>query len=195
MMNDLPPHDLREVWQNQNPEDIRMSVEEMRRKAMRFERKVFCENALGYLILLAGGSFITFRFVLHGPNLLVRLGMGMFVAVMLYIGWQMHKRSPFRSVPAEMGIVSCLEFHRAELARRRDYHLRFLRLCLLPTIPGWVVMMVTAIRMHLPHLGWRLAVMNVAAALVFWTFRSESQWRARKLQDQIDELEALDEKR
>ena len=131
MTNDSSPKDMRNVWQNQKPEGIRMSVEEIRRKAVRFERKVFWENALNYFVGLAGVTFCCY-FVLHGPNVLFRLGFGMLVAVMLYLVWQRHQRSPFRRVPSEMGIVSCLEFHRQELERRRDYHRRFLRLFLVP---------------------------------------------------------------
>jgi len=168
-----------------------MPVEEIRRKAVRFERKVFWENALSYLIVLGGGAFFSFHFVLHGPNLLFRVGIGMCVAVMLYLAWQIHHRTPFRQVPANMATVSCLEFHRKELERRRDYHRRFLKLCLVPTIPGWVVLMVAFVQAHPRHLGWRLAVANASAVLIFWIFWSESRWRARKLQHQIDEIDVI----
>ncbi|MGO8731301.1 MAG: hypothetical protein ACLQVM_00735 [Terriglobia bacterium] len=193
MTNESPPNDMRNVWQDQKPEGILMSAEEIHRKAERFERRVFWENALNYFVGLAGVGFCCYL-VLHGPGLLFRLGIGMSVAVMLYLVWELHQRSPFRRVPAEMGMVSCLEFHRQELERRRDFHRRFLRF-LVPAIPAYVVLMVAFVQLHLRHLGWRLAVANVVVALIFWTFWSQSQSCARKLQNQIDELDALQGRR
>jgi hypothetical protein len=193
MTNESPPNDMKNIWQNQKPEGILMSAEEIHRKAVKFERRVFWENALNYFVGLAGVAFCCYL-VLHGPSLLFRLGIGMIVAVMLYIVWQTHQRSPFRRVPAEVGIVSCLEFHRKELERRRDFHRRFLRF-LVPAIPAYVVLMVAFVQLHPRHLGWRLAVVNVVVALIVWTFWGQSQWYARKLQNQIDELNALEGQR
>ncbi len=195
MANEFAPNDMRNVWQNQKAEGILMSVEEIRRKAVKFEREVFWENALYYFLGLLGAVFFSFRFVLHGPNVLFRLGVGMCVAVMLYLVWQIHRRTPFRQVPADIVTESCLEFHRKELERRRDYHRRFLKLCLLPTIPGWVVLMAAFVQVHPPHLGWRLAVANASAVLIFWIFWSESRWRVRKLQHQIDEIDVIPRER
>ena len=52
MTNESSPNDMRNVWQNQKPEGIRMSAEEIRRKAVKFERNIFWENALNYSIAL-----------------------------------------------------------------------------------------------------------------------------------------------
>jgi hypothetical protein len=189
MANESSPNDVRNIWQNQKPEGIRMSAEEIRRKAVRFERRVLWENALNYFVGLAGVAFCGY-FVLHGPSVLFRIAIGMIVPFMLYLAWETHKRSPFRRVPAEMGLVSCLEFHRQELERRRDYHRRYLWF-LVPVIPAYVVLMVAFVQLHPRHLGWRLAVVNVVVALIVCTFWGQSQWYAHKLQHQIDELNAL----
>ena len=108
MTNQSSPNDTRNVWQNQKTEGIRMSIQEIRRKAEKFEKKVFWENALNYSVGLVGGAFIAYRLIwYHLPgDLLIQLGLGLTVAAVLYMVWQNHKRSPSRRVPAEMGALS-----------------------------------------------------------------------------------------
>ena len=193
MTNESSPNDTRIVWQNQKPEGIRMSAEEIRRKAVRFERKVFWENTLNYLVGLVGVAFLSFLLAWHRfpTNVLFRLAFGWVVVALLYVLWQLHQRSPFRRVPAEMGIVSCLAFHRKELERRRDYHRRYWRLVLVPMIPVWPVLMVAFVQLHPRHLGLLLAAVNVSAVFILLTFWGQSRWAAHMLQHQIDELDAI----
>jgi hypothetical protein len=173
-----------------------MSAEEIRRKAVRFGRKVFWENALNYFVGLVGVAFVSFCLVWHGypTDVLVRLGFGLCLVALLYMLWQTHKRSPFRRVPAEMGIVSCLEFHRRELERRRDLYRSVWQWCFGPAIPGAAVLIIGMARInpsHARHLGWALAVVVTISVLILIYGWRQSAGRARKLQDQIDELDAL----
>lgn len=194
MTNESSPNDMRNVWQNQKPEGIRMSAEEIRRKAIKFQRKVFWENALNYFLLLVGVAFVSFCLVWRGYNVLLRLGFGLIVVALLYMVWQTHKRSSFRRVPADIGIVSCLEFHRKELERRRDLYRSVWRWCFGPAIPGCVVLMVGMARINPSHarrLGWALAVVITISVLIFIYGWRQSQGCARNLQGQIDELDAL----
>jgi hypothetical protein len=200
MTNESSPNDTKNVWQNQKPEGIRMSVEEIHRKAAKFQRKVFWENALNYFLLLVGVAFACFFFIRYGSptDVLRRLGFGMTVAAMLYMVWQTHKRSPFRRVPAERGFVSCLEFHRKELERRRDLHRSVWRWCLGPAIPGVVFLLVGMARInpnHARHPGWNLAGVITCMVLAYILGWRQSADRARKLQHQIDELDALQAQR
>jgi hypothetical protein len=175
-----------------------MSADDIRRKAKKFQKKVFWENALNYFLGLAGAAFLSFRLVWHGPNALIQLGGGLVVAAVLYMLWQTHRRSSFRRAPAEMGIVSCLEFHRKELERRRDLHRSVWRWGLGPAIPGCVVLMVGIARInpgHVRHWGWTLLAVNTVAILAFAYAWMQSERRAHKLQAQIDELDALRELR
>ena len=200
MTNESPPNDMRNVWQDQKPEGIRMSTEEIHRKAERFERRVFWENALNYFVGLAGVAFLSLCLMWHGLGVLLRFGFGLILLAVLYMVWQTHKRSPFRRVPEEMGLVSCLEFLRRELERRRDLHRSVWRWGLGPALPGLVVLMVGLARMgHGRHSVRDLVAFNlmsgVIAVFAFAYAWRESQWRALKLQDQIDELDALREPR
>ena len=200
MTNESSPNDTRNVWQNQKREGIPMSAEEIHRKVVRFERKVFWENALNYFVILAGVAFVCLFFIRYGvpTDVLRRLGGGMTVAAMLYMVWQTHKRSPFRRVPAEIGLVSCLEFHRKDLERRRDLYRGVWRWCLGPTIPGVVVLIVGLARInpnHARHPGWNLAGVITCSVLFYILGWRQSADRARKLQGEIDELDAIQAQR
>ena len=196
MTNESPPNDMRNVWQNQKPEGIRMSVEEIRRKAMKLQRKIFWENALSYLIGLGGVAYLSFCLMGHRfpKTALFRLGLGLILIAILYMLWQTHKRSPSRRVPAEIGLVSCLDFHRQELERRRDFHRSVWRWGLGPAIPGVVLLLVALARIHpnyAPHPGWNLAGVIAVSVLLYIYASVQSAGRARKLQGEIDELDAL----
>ena len=196
MTNESPSNDLRNVWQNQKPEGIVMSTEEIRRKAIEFEKKVFWENALNYLVGFTGVALLSLCLMWQILGPLLRLGIGLILVAVLYMVWQTHKRSPFRRVPAEMGSASCLEFHRRELERRRDLHRSVWRWSLGPAIPGLLVFMA-----GLAHMSpWRHSMRDLIAfnlmfgGIVVFAFAyawRESQWRALKLQNQIDELNAV----
>jgi len=196
MANEFPPNDIRKVWQKQKPEGIRMSVEEIRKKAVRFERKVFWENALNYLVGFAGVALLSLCLIWHSLGALVRLGFGLILVALLYMLWHTHRQSPFRRVPPEIGTVSCFEFHRRELERRRDLHRTVWRWSLGPAIPGLLVFMAGVAHMS----PWRQAMRGLVVfdlmfgAIVVFAFAyawRESQWRALKLQNEIDKLDAL----
>lgn len=193
MTNESSPNDAKSIWQNQRTEGIRMSTEEIRRKTVNFERKVLWENALQYGVLLAGSALFMYRFVLYGPDVLLRFGIGMSVAFMFYLGWQIHKRSPFRRIPAEMGAASCLDFYRKDLERRRDHHRRFWW-DIGPAIPGIIILWVALARIHQSQLGhqrWVLTAVITVSVLIVLYFWRQSVGRVRKLQGEIDELDAL----
>jgi hypothetical protein len=195
MTNESSPSDTRSVWQNQKAEGIRISIREIRRKAEKFERKVFWENSLNYFVGLIGAAYFTYCLVWHHypKDVLVRLGLGLTVAAVLYMAWQNHKRSPSRRVPAELGAVSCLDYYRKELEGRRDHHRRFWR-AVGPAIPGVVILWVALARInpsHLQHSGWTLVGVITASVLIVLYFGRQSAVRARELQHEIDKLNAM----
>ena len=199
MTNESSPSDTRSVWQNQRTEGIRMSIQEVRRKAEKFEKKVFWENALNYFVGLIGAAFMAYCLVWdrYPKDMLIRLGLSLTVAGVLYVLWRIHKRSPSRRVPAELGVVSCLDYYRKELENRRDHYLSFWK-DIGPAIPGVVILLVAKARIHPSHLQhpeWVLAGVATVSALVVWLFWRQSTLCARKLQHEIDALDALRESR
>jgi hypothetical protein len=170
-----------------------MSVDEIRHRAGKFHKKIYWRNALEYVASLAVVVFFAFEFW-RMPDALTRVGMGLMIAGMLYLIWQLHRKGSARSLPAEMGLASGLDFFRRELERQRDLVGSVWSWYLGPLIPGWVVLMVALARInpgHLRHFGLTFAAFNLFAALVFVLIWRLNLWAARRLQRRIDELNAL----
>jgi len=194
MANESPPNDrLKSVWQNQPSEGIRMSVDEIRHRAGKFHKKIYWRNALEYVASLAVVVFFAFEFW-RTTDALTRVGFGLFIAGLVYIVGQLHRKGSSRSLPAEMGLASGLDFFRRELERQRDLVGSVWSLYMGPLIPGWVVLMVALARTnpgHLRLIGLSFTVFNLFAALVFVLIWRLNLWAARRLQRRIDELNVL----
>jgi len=196
MTNESPPNDrLKSVWQNQPSERIRMSVDEIRRRAEKFQKKIYWRNAREYVAALIAVVFGGFEVWLL-PDALMRVGIGLMIAGMLYLIWHLHRRGSARSLPADLGLASSLEFYKRELERQRDL-LRSVWLWYLgPLIPGPVVLMVANARTnpdHLRRIGLSLA--SALFALLYVLVWMRNQRGARRLQSRINELNALEGQR
>ena len=171
-----------------------MSVDEIRQKAGKFQKQILWRNVREYVAGLVVVVFFGFQFWLM-PDALTRVGFGLAIAGVLYVIWELHKRGSSQSLPAEMGLASCMEFHRNELVRQRDLVGSVWRWYLGPLMPGLVVLMVAFARTnprHLRHFGWFLTVVSVVDALVFIIVWKLNERTAHSLQRRIDELNALD---
>jgi hypothetical protein len=198
MTNESPPNDrLKSVWQNQPSEGIRMSVDEIRRRAGKFHKKIYRRNAREYVAGLAAVVFSGFE-LWRVPDALTRVGMGLMITGMLYLMVQLHRKGSARNLTSDLGLASGLDFFRRELERQRDLVGSVWSWYLGPLIPGWVVLMVAFARAnpgHLRHFGLSLAGFNVFAALAFVFVWKLNQRAARSLQRQIDELNGLEGQR
>jgi len=193
MTNPSPPYDIRKAWQSQRVEGTRMSIDEIRQKARKYQQKIGWRNLREYIAALVVVVFFSYN-LWHNPDTVTGVGFAIIIAGMLYMIYQLHHRGSARSLPAEMGSASWLEFHRRELERQRDLVGGVWSWYLGPIIPGWVVLMVGFARTnpgHLHHYGLFLAVFNLVTALVFVGIWKLNQRAARRLQHRIDELDAL----
>lgn len=193
MRDEFPPNDMRSVWQNQKTEGIQMSVDEIRRRAGKFQSKIYRRNAREYVASFIVVVFFGYEFW-RAPDLLTHAGFALMIAGVLYIAWQLHARGSARSLPGELGLSSNLEFHRRELERQRDLIRNVWPWYLGPVIPGWVVLTAALARTnpgHLRHIGLSLTLLDTFAALFFVFIWKLNQRGARRLQHRIDELKAL----
>ena len=196
MANPPPPNgmnDLRKAWQSQRVEGTPMSIDEIRRKARKFQKKIGRRNLREYIAALVVVVFFGYR-IWYTPDTITRVGFATIIAGLMYIVYQLHHRGSAKSLPAEMGSESWLEFHRRELERQRDLVGSVWSWYLGPIIPGWVVLMVGLARTnpgHLHRFGLFLVVWNLVTALVFVGIWKLNQHGARRLQRRIDELDAL----
>lgn len=191
MTNEPPHNDMRKVWQNQKVEYAPMSLDEIHKKAQRFQRTILWRNLREYLaaaFVVACFSSFLWRF----DGILIRTGSALVIAGALYIVYQLHKRGSAKTVPADLASMTCLNFHRDELERQRDLLRSVWRWYLLPIVPGLVLFLIGhAVKVPPEHWG-AFGVTAAVCAAVFASVGALNQWAARRLQRQIDELDALE---
>jgi hypothetical protein len=194
MTNEPPPNDMRSLWQDQRTEPVKMSLDEIRKKAQKFQHRIRWRNLREYSAAVFVVGIFGF-YIWHFHNLFHRIGSGLVIAGTLYVVSQLHKRGSARTAPTDMALTTCLDFHRRELERQRDLLRGIWSWYLGPLIPGLAVFTLggaTANPNH-PLRAWTITALNAAlAALVFFLIGALNQKAARKLQRQIDELDTVE---
>ena len=198
MTNKSASEDMKSLWQSQPDESPRIRPEDFRRKMDKFERRIFWRNMREYsagLLVIAGFGYYGWK--LHG--LLVRLGAGLIIAGALTVMFELHRRGSVRTAPADLGLSTCIDFHRKSLERQRDALRAVWTWYLLPFVPGLAVFEIgsamnqwEAHSVGLGHLVTSLLISGGIIAAVFFGVLRLNQWAAGKLQKRIDELIALD---
>lgn len=188
MPNEMNPNDPRNLWQGQEVEKVILTVDEVRRRAARFERRIHWRNVREYL---AGALVVAFWTVqlrrTHGwrltPAVLTIVGT-------MYVLVQLHRRGSARSLPSDVGLRGSIEFHRIELERQRDaLHAAWLWY-LLPFVPGLAALL--AVFGIDRGINIRLIGLGVFFALTFVGIWALNEWAARKLDLKIRELKAME---
>lgn len=197
MTNESSSTDVRDLWQSQPTESPRISLEDLRGKMHKFERRLFWRNIREY----AGGVFVVAAFGFYEwrfPALLLRLGSGLTIAGTLYVMFQLHRRASARPAPVDLGLSTSIEFHRQALERQRDALRGVWSWYLLPLVPGLAVFLFgtaagqwTAHTMHMGALVRGYGVLACCMAAVFYAVWRLNQKGADKLQVQIDEMSKL----
>lgn len=193
------PDDLQNLWQSQPNEPLSFSAEEIRRASGKFARRISRRNLREY----AAGALVIpafIYFLIHFDVFLLRLGSALIIAGVLVVLAQIHKRASAKTLPQEIDAKSCIEFHRSELARQRDLLLSVWKWYLLPLAPGFAVFVtgqyqavVSQPKLHAQIGSFRLQLgLYLAACAVFCVILVRiNRAAARRLQAQIDELDAL----
>jgi hypothetical protein len=189
MPNELPPKDLKTIWQNQNPEATHMSIDEIRIKARNFERKIRRRNLREYVAAALIAAAFTF-FAWHSPWRIVRVGHALVAAGALYLGYQLYRKASSKTVPAELGAMGCLDFHLKQLERER-YFLDNSWKWGIGLIPGLIVVAAGAIAAGFLGKALPFLVLTyVWIATWLWMMLKKNKRKARALQQEIDELNA-----
>jgi hypothetical protein len=197
MTNERASFDARGLWQSQPPGPPVISPEDLHGKMRRFDRRISRRNVREY----AGGAFVVVAFgfcewKLSAP--LFRLGSGLAIIGALYVMFQLHRRASVRPAPADLGLRTCIEFHRQTLERQRDALRAVWSWYLLPLVPGLAVFMIgsavnqwTAHPVDMGHLVMGYGIVVGLVAVVFYAVLKLNQRGADRLQDQIDEMTEL----
>ena len=110
--------DPQKIWQDQPKEAIRMSLDEIRRKAQALQNKVRLTALAGVVIGLGLSIFFAVA-VARARGVMPRLGLGVLIVWGLYGAYQAYRMWPGSLAP-DATFGTSLEFYRRELERRRD---------------------------------------------------------------------------
>ncbi len=192
-MNDESPQDreLREVWQGQKTEGVRMSVAEIEASAGKFQRRIQWRNAREYVASAVMVVFFGFEFWRAGDPL-VRVGFALLIAGLCFMAWQLHVRASWSPLPKDAGLSSYVEYKRRELERQRDALNGVWRWYLGPLIPGLAVLLLAFYRAnpgHLKHPAFIVVPEAIFFAAVSFGVARLNSNAAHRLQKEIDELE------
>jgi 4-hydroxybenzoate polyprenyltransferase len=189
MPNEMNPHDPRALWQAQEVERVTLTIEEIRRRSARFERRIHWRNMREYI---AGAAVIVFfapqLWHAHGWRLTPAL---LSIVGVLYVMFQLHRRAAPRRVPADAGIHASVQFHRLELERQRDALHTVWRWYLLPFVPGFAAAM--AVKAMDAGIKPGLIITVVGFVLVYVVIWRLNEWAARNLDRKVQELKAMED--
>ena len=165
-----------------------MPLEEIQRRARRFEKRIGRRNLREYAGAALGiAAYTIYIFKFH--SLVVRAGSVLVIAGVLYVVVQLYRRASSGSLPADLGVAASVEFHRRELVRQRDMLRSVWRWYVGPIIPGLVVFTAGSIPPHSPVRVYLLLALFFLVTLggIVWLNRHA----ADRLDRQIAELDNL----
>lgn len=126
MPNEFPMNDPQSVWQNQRTEPLRMSANDLRRKALEAQSKA--RFTVLFTIIIGIMSCVVFAWSFAKSNAaLARMGYGLVSLCMIYAAYHVYKWTWPGNLPEGAPINTCLEFYRRALEKQRDYGHRWRR--------------------------------------------------------------------
>ena len=180
--------DVQRLWRDQPSEEVRMSAQEVRELAEKFERTIRRRNRREY----AAAAFVVVWFSVwawFAQSVVVALGCWLVALAALWVVFHLHRRGAARRPAGEQDVMSGLEFTRSELARQRDLLRSVWWWYLLPFVPGMLLILV-GYSLEGSEL-WDLLPSAIVAAVTFVGIGLLNQRVARKLQRRLDDLDAL----
>jgi len=189
MTNELR-NPVQKLWQDQPVEGVTMSVEVIRKRAAKFERKIRWRNVREYVAALIAAVPLGYFFV-TARDVFARITFGLLIGGLAWMVVQLHRKGSVRSMPTEVSTLTSLQFYRAELERQREAVNTVWSWYLAPLIPGLLVYTVwSAIRSPRPSAWLGLALLDAVIAGMFYVIWKMNVRAARCLQRMIDELKA-----
>lgn len=179
---------VQKLWQDQPLEGVKMSAEEIRRRAGKFERRIWWRNMRETVAsLFAAGVLLYFLATSH--DWLSRVTFGLLSGSMVWIVVALHRKGSAKKLPEGVDTLTGVRFYRAELERQYEVVKSIWRWYLAPMVPGFLVYTI-GYAIKFPRLGSlpRLALMDSIVALAFYATWRLNMRAARCLQRMIAEL-------
>lgn len=181
-----------QIWQSQPVEGTKMSVEVIRLRAGRFERKISRRNLRESIAGLGVIALFLYYFA-TAHDTAYRVTWGLFIAGMIWLIVQLQRKGTPKSMPADIGSSTCLELFRSELERQRDLVKDYWTWYIVPLFPGYVALNVAYVLNFPRSLRWlSLGVMDAFFVGMFVLLWKLNLHAARCLQRSIDELKAAE---
>lgn len=134
------PNTLQSLWQSMPAPQVSISADEMRARALAFERKVRRRNRIEYIaaavVVAAFGWYATWP---EPATPLWPIANLMIVAGTLLVAWNLHRIARAAATPAEASAGSLIDFQRAQYVRQRDALKSVWLWYLGPFVPGMVL--------------------------------------------------------
>src|SRR5688572_27883674 len=127
--------DIGQMWRQQPRQDQTMSIEEVRRRAADFDRKVERWKNVG-TTKVALQMVANVWQVWVNPDMIERAGHCLMLLALLFIAYRFWRHSRAEVVPSTLGLANCIEHYRARLLRQRDLS-RDAWAFILPFVPGF----------------------------------------------------------
>jgi hypothetical protein len=126
MPSDFPMKDPQNIWQKQPTEPMKMSLTDLRRKALERQSKARFEALIPIITGILLSMVFAWSFA-RAHEMLARMGWGLLSLCMIYAAYHAYNWIWPRNLPEEAPIHTCIEFYRRELERKRDYNWRWWR--------------------------------------------------------------------
>jgi hypothetical protein len=183
-MDRKPESSIEKAWQQQPRAAARISVEEIRAKAERFDASVrWWRNGGAAVVIIAVIAEVLQ--VWYGHDTVERSGDLLTIAAFFYIAYEYRKYS--LSIPERLGL-SGIDFYRAQLVHERNLAGQSMRY-LLPFVPGVSVSLLHGVVGDGLTTVHRIGVV-VVGILLFVGVAWVNARATRRLQREIDALEA-----
>lgn len=194
MPAEFPMSDPKKIWQDQPTEPIKMSLEEIRRKARKFQAK----GRLKVLAAMVIGPFVcvaSAHMAAGVQDVVPRIGWGVLSLWGLYGAYATYKWIWPRRLAEDATLSTSLDFYRSELERRRDYERHIWRrsgltFCFAGVALALIPELIPAL--ETPRLLLNAAPFFVLLVIWFVLFFFIRKRNRLKLQREIDELNALE---
>jgi len=190
-MTETLGNSVQTLWQSQPVEVTKMSVEELRRRAGKFERKIRWRNTREYVASLVAAGLMGYFYV-TANDVASKVTFALFIAAMLWIVIALHRMGSAKRTPLDTDTLTTQQFYRAELERQLAVVKNVLWWYLAPMIPGMIGCTVAYLLKHHHRWAWGgLVLMDGLFVAVFYGVWKLNTLAARCLERMINDLDAV----
>ena len=179
--------DLNKLWRDQPTEEVRMAIKDIRNRASKLEKKIGWRNLREY-VAAAVVVIVCIALGAREKNVTVLIGGGLLALGTLYVVYYLYRFGTVRSMPSDLGLKDCIDFHRAELVRQRDLLRSVWWWYMLPFVPGWALILFGR-AIERPDRRWAAFGVAVAIVVMCIIVGKLNGRVARRLQQRIDGLD------